>query len=199
MCPKDVDKIANSVDPDQRSSLIWVCTVCPLLSVRKLRNSTVYSLRGVSISIITAFLTKVCSCPCVELSFCWFNLPCNISVVANTTYAYRLCFYVLHLMWCVLWWACLCKLNWASSCDNGTYHVCEQRRLRRACASAQSRQSLHCSHTWSMEVDEGSDQKSGIQPHLMAAHARLKNEFMEDEKYHNVMRRLISASHFRLP
>ena len=32
----------------------------------------------------------------------------------------------------------------------------DQRRLRRACASAQSRQSLRCSHTWSMEVNEGS-------------------------------------------
>ena len=29
-------------------------------------------------------------------------------------------------------------------------------------ASAQSNQSLHCSHTWSMEVDEESDQKSDI-------------------------------------
>ena len=26
----------------------------------------------------------------------------------------------------------------------------------------QSRQSLHCSHTWSMEVDERSDQKSDM-------------------------------------
>ena len=32
------------------------------------------------------------------------------------------------------------------------------------------------------EVDEGSDHKSGIQLHWMAAHARLKNEFTEDEK-----------------
>ena len=39
-----------------------------------------------------------------------------------------------------------------------------------------------------MEVDEGSDQKSDIYPRLMAAHARLKNEFTEDEKYHNLMR-----------
>ena len=31
----------------------------------------------------------------------------------------------------------------------------------------------------------------------MAAHARLKNEFTEDEKYHNFMTLLISA--FRLP
>ena len=29
--------------------------------------------------------------------------------------------------------------------------------------------------------------KSDIQPHGMAAHARLKNEFTEDEKYHNLM------------
>ena len=47
MHPKDADGIANSVDPDQtaRSSLIWVCTVCPGLSVRKLRNITVVSFR----------------------------------------------------------------------------------------------------------------------------------------------------------
>ena len=53
---------------------------------------------------------------------------------------------------------------WASSWDYDTYlsyHIGNQRRLRRACsASAQSHQSLRCSHTWSMEVDEGSDQNS---------------------------------------
>ena len=51
---------------------------------------------------------------------------------------------------------------WASSWDYGTYHIGDQRRLRRACASAQSRQSLCCSHRWSMEVVEGSNQKSDI-------------------------------------
>ena len=45
--------------------------------------------------------------------------------------------------------------NWASSWDYGTYHIGDQRWLKRACASAQSRQSLRCVHTWSMEVDEG--------------------------------------------
>ena len=44
--------------------------------------------------------------------------------------------------------------KWASSWDNCTYNIGDRWRLRRACASAQSRQSLHCSHTWSMEVDE---------------------------------------------
>ena len=42
---KDVNRIANSEDPDQsRSSLIWVCTVCPDLSVRKVRIITVVNL-----------------------------------------------------------------------------------------------------------------------------------------------------------
>ena len=36
-------------------------------------------------------------------------------------------------------------------------------------------------------MDEGSDQKSDIKPHRMAAHAGLKNEFTEDEKCHNLM------------
>ena len=42
MSPKDADGMANSVDPDQtRSSLIWVCTVCPGISVLKLKIITV--------------------------------------------------------------------------------------------------------------------------------------------------------------
>ena len=38
-----------------------------------------------------------------------------------------------------------------------------------------------------MEVDEGSNKKSDICPHWMAAHARLKNEFTEYVKCHNLM------------
>ena len=45
-----------------------------------------------------------------------------------------------------------CQVKWASSWDCGTYHIGDQRRLRRDCAFAQSRQSLRCSLTWSMEV-----------------------------------------------
>ena len=73
------------------------------------------------------------------------------------------------------------------STDYGTYHIGDQRMLRRACASTQTRQSLHCSHTGSMEEDEGSDKTSDIYQHLMAAHAHLQNEFTKDEKYHNLM------------
>ena len=41
-CENDANGIAKSEDPDQTaSSLIWVCTVCPDLSVRKLRVITV--------------------------------------------------------------------------------------------------------------------------------------------------------------
>ena len=52
--------------------------------------------------------------------------------------------------------------KWASSCDYGTYHIGNQRSLRRACT--QYHQSLRCSHTWSMEADEGSDQKQTPSP-----------------------------------
>ena len=46
MSPNDADGMANSVDPDQTAplgSLIWVCTVCPGISGRKLRIITVVS------------------------------------------------------------------------------------------------------------------------------------------------------------
>ena len=39
MGPKDADGMANSVDPDQ--TLVWVYTICPDLSVLKLRFITV--------------------------------------------------------------------------------------------------------------------------------------------------------------
>ena len=42
-----------------------------------------------------------------------------------------------------------------------------------------------------MEVDEGSAQKSDIFFHWMVAHARLKNEFTEDEMCQNLMTWLI--------
>ena len=42
MSPNNADGMANSVDPDQ-TALIWVCTVCPGISVRKLRIITVIS------------------------------------------------------------------------------------------------------------------------------------------------------------
>ena len=43
MSPNDAEGMADSIEPDQtapRSSLIWVFTVCPGLSVWKLRNIT---------------------------------------------------------------------------------------------------------------------------------------------------------------
>ena len=61
--------------------------------------------------------------------------------------------------------------KWSSWWDYGTYHIGGQRRLRQACASVQSCQSLRCAHKWSMEVGEGADQKSDIKPHWMAARA----------------------------
>ena len=61
--------------------------------------------------------------------------------------------YKSYVDWCSFNFA----LNkWASSWDYGTYHIGDQRRLRRACASEQSPQSIRCSHTCSMEVDERS-------------------------------------------
>ena len=42
----------------------------------------------------------------------------------------------------------------------------------------------------SMEVDEGSDQKSDMWSHLMATHARLKIENTEGDKCYNLKSRL---------
>ena len=50
-CQKHANGKANSKDPDPRSSLIWVCTVCPYLSVRKFRIIMVNGVNSLVLSI----------------------------------------------------------------------------------------------------------------------------------------------------
>ena len=57
-CPKDADRMASSVDPGQRSSRIWVYTVCQDLSVRKFRIIMVFSNSAPRQSQISAAHTK---------------------------------------------------------------------------------------------------------------------------------------------
>ena len=48
---------------------------------------------------------------------------------------------------------------WTASSEFSTYRLCEQRRFRRACASAQSRQNLRCSLIQAVNQEEPSDRK----------------------------------------
>ena len=49
--------------------------------------------------------------------------------------------------------------TWTASSEFGTYRLCEQRRFRRACASAQSRQNLRCSLIQAVNQEKPSDRK----------------------------------------
>ena len=63
---------------------------------------------------------------------------------------------------------------WATLSEFGTYRLCEQRRFRRACAFAQSRQNLRCSLIQAVSQEEPSDRKPDPWPLWMAGHAQLK-------------------------
>ena len=63
---------------------------------------------------------------------------------------------------------------WTASSEFGTYHLCEQRRFRRACASAQSRQNLRCSLIQAVSQEDPSDRKPDPWSLWMAGHAQLK-------------------------
>ena len=71
---------------------------------------------------------------------------------------------------------------WTTSSEFGTYRLCEQRRFRRACASAQSRQNLRCSLIQAVSQEEPSDRKPDPWPHWMAGHAQLKFVMTECSK-----------------
>ena len=63
---------------------------------------------------------------------------------------------------------------WTASSEFGTYRLCEQRRFRRTCASAQSRQNLRCSLIQTVSQEEPSDRKPDPWPLWMTGHAQLK-------------------------
>ena len=71
---------------------------------------------------------------------------------------------------------------WAASSEFGTYRLCEQRRFRRACASAQSRQNLRCSLIQAVSQEEPSERKPDPWPLWMAGHAQLKFVMTECSK-----------------
>ena len=74
------------------------------------------------------------------------------------------------------------KHNWTASSEFGTYRLCEQRRFRRACASAQSRQNLRCSLIKAVSQEEPSDRKPDPWPLWIAGHAQLKFVMTECSK-----------------
>ena len=71
---------------------------------------------------------------------------------------------------------------WTASSEFGTYRLCEQRRFRRACAFAQSRQTLRCSLIQAVSQKEPSDRKPDPWPLWMAGHAQLKFAMTECSK-----------------
>ena len=73
-------------------------------------------------------------------------------------------------------------VNWTASSEFGTYRLCEQRRFRRACASAQSRQNLRCSLIQTVSQEEPSDRKLDPWPLWMAGHEQLKFVMTECSK-----------------
>ena len=74
------------------------------------------------------------------------------------------------------------KEIWTASSEFGTYRLCEQRRFRRACASAQSRQNLRCSLIQAVSQEEPSDRKPDPWPVWMTGHAQLRFVMTECSK-----------------
>ena len=84
----------------------------------------------------------------------------------------------------VQWWQGISVLHniWTTSSEFGTYRLCEQRRFRQACASAQSRQNLRCSLIQIVNQEEPSDRKPDPWPLWMTGHAQLKFVMTECSK-----------------
>ena len=88
---------------------------------------------------------------------------------------------------------------WAASSKFGTYRLCEQRRFRRACTYAQSRQNLRCSLIQAVSQEVPSDRKPDPWPLWMAGHAQLKFVMTECSKTQiRLTRPIWSRQHVRV-
>ena len=85
---------------------------------------------------------------------------------------------------------------WTASSEFVTYRLCEQRRFRRACASAQSRQNLRCSLIQAVSQEEPSDRKPDPWALWMAGHAQV--EFVMTECWKTQIR-LTGPIYFIIP
>ena len=154
-------------------ALHLVCTVCPGLPIRKLRTFTVlkFSFGFENIESKSSKSKKNIRRPSICCTSKLF-----IALNCEDLYKYRCMqnkigsaiFEILDI--------------WAASSVFGTYRLCEQRRFRRACASAQSRQNLRCSLIQAVSQEEPSDRKPDPWPLWMTGHAQLKFVMTECSK-----------------
>ena len=85
------------------------------------------------------------------------------------------------------------NMSWAAPSEFDSYRLCEQRRFRRACASAQSRQNLRCSLIQAVSQEKPSTRKPDPWPLWMAGHAQLNFVMTECSKTQICLTRPSSA------
>ena len=136
-------------------------------------------------------LIRLCRCPgwsessLGAHSFCSFchvlAHMCSVSIIKNKPLIHILCHSIIYKNIHVTHFL---KKNyiWTMSSEFGTYRLCEQRRFRRACSSAQSRQNLRCLPIQAVSQEEPSDRKPDPWPFRMAVHALLKFVMTECSK-----------------
>ena len=104
------------------------------------------------------------------------RLSCHIQHIVYNQTSWILIATLYEIEWSFI------KIKWAASSEFVTYRLCEQRRFRRACASAQSRQNLRCSLIQPVSQEDPSDRKPDPWPFWMAGHAHLKFVMTECSK-----------------
>ena len=110
-----------------------------------------------------------------------FHTPSKVAIFIELVSLEILVLRMLLCSGCLLpGWTPYFKLT--ASSEFGTYRLCEQRRLRRACASVQSRQNLRRSLIQAVSQEEPSDRKPDPWPLWMAGHAQLKLVMTECSK-----------------
>ena len=121
------------------------------------------------------------------LSLCWVHMPFYWFYHAGA----QLNIFIMHAYCTPACYIITQMIIWTASSEFGTYRLCEQRRFRRACASAQSHQNLRCSLIQVVSLEEPSDRKPDPWPFRMAGHAQLKFVMTECSKTQILLTRLI--------
>ena len=163
MRPKDVEGMANSVDPDQTAPLGAVWSGSKLFAQTYLSENLRTSWYPVFMVVVSETHTDCFSKIALLLLDSIFSqsaaayLMMSWDVMSGCPVIYHMdssctkfignngLFYWIRFIAHVFILLAKANITWTASSEFGTYSLCEQRRVRRACASAQSRQNLRCS------------------------------------------------------
>ena len=134
----------------------------PVLPVTKISRQSIISNLTISFTPGRNLLSVRLVVPCLTGKINWNDTTSSMTGRFTLSVRSELWQVCISLLWNLFKKLTELMIMWTASSEFDTYRLCEQRRFRRACASAQSRQNLRSSLIQAVSQEEPSDRNCRI-------------------------------------